>query len=41
MLIASLLVASPIWYWERYGAAMQFLIPFFISMPFAMAKHEA
>lgn len=41
MLIASLLIASPIWYWERYGAAMQFLIPFFISMPFAMAKHEA
>lgn len=38
MLIASLLVASPIWYWERYGAAMQFLLPFFIAMPFAIKK---
>lgn len=28
-LLATLLIASPIWYWPRYGAASQFLIPFY------------
>ena len=27
-LMATLVVASPLWYWPRYGAAVQFLIPF-------------
>lgn len=36
MLMASLLVASPIWYWERYGAALQFLVPFFLALPLAL-----
>lgn len=31
-LLASLLIASPIWYWERYAAATQFLIPFYIAL---------
>ena len=31
-LILSLLIASPIWYWERYAAALQFLLPFYITM---------
>ena len=26
-LVGTLVVASPIWYWPRYGAALQFLIP--------------
>lgn len=36
MLVASLLIASPIWYWERYGAALQFLAPFFLALPLAL-----
>lgn len=28
----TLAVASPIWYWPRYGAAEQFLIPFYIAI---------
>lgn len=31
-LIATLLVASPIWYWPRYGAALQFLLPFYLAL---------
>lgn len=30
-IIASLLAASPIWYWERYAVALQFLLPFYIG----------
>ena len=32
-LLATLLVASPMWYWPRYGAAIQFLVPFLLSLP--------
>ncbi len=28
-LLGTLLIASPIWYWARYGAAVQFLLPFY------------
>lgn len=31
-LLATLLVATPIWYWPRYAAAVQFLLPFYICM---------
>ena len=31
-LLGTLLIASPIWYWPRYGAAAQFLIPFYIFL---------
>lgn len=37
-LILSLLIASPIWYWERYAAALQFLLPFYIAMLFVIPK---
>lgn len=28
----TLVVASPIWYWPRYGAVEQFLIPFYVAV---------
>lgn len=31
-LLGTLIVASPIWYWPRYGAAVQFLIPFYVTL---------
>lgn len=31
-LLGTLVVASPIWYWPRYGAAVQFLIPFYVAL---------
>ena len=31
-LLGTLIVASPIWYWSRYGAAVQFLIPFYVAL---------
>lgn len=31
-LVGTLVVASPIWYWPRYGAALQFLIPLYIAI---------
>lgn len=37
-LFATLVLASPIWYWERYGAAEQFLIPFYALLFFALAN---
>ena len=37
-LILSLLIASSIWYWERYAAALQFLLPFYITMLFVIPK---
>lgn len=40
-LILSLLIASPIWYWERYAAALQFLLPFYIAMFFVIPKISA
>ncbi len=32
VLLGTLVIASPIYYWPRYGAALQFLIPFFILL---------
>ena len=31
-LLGTLIVASPIWYWPRYGTAVQFLIPFYVAL---------
>lgn len=31
-LLGTLIVASPIWYWPRYGTAVQFLIPFYVTL---------
>lgn len=31
-IVAALLIASPIWYWERYAVALQFLLPFYVSV---------
>ncbi len=31
-LLGTLIVASPIWYWPRYGAAVHFLIPFYVAL---------
>ena len=31
-LLGTLLIASSIWYWPRYGAAVQFLIPFYVFL---------
>lgn len=41
MLVVSLLIASPIWYWERYGAALQFLAPFFLALPLALPANPS
>lgn len=37
-LLATLLIASPIWYWPRYGAAVQFLIPFYLLLFYLLKK---
>lgn len=37
-LLATLIVASPIWYWPRYGAAVQFLIPFYVALFVLLGK---
>lgn len=37
-LLATLVIASPIWYWPRYGAAVQFLIPFYVALVVLMMK---
>lgn len=31
-IVATLLIASPIWYWQRYALALQFLLPFYVSI---------
>ena len=31
-IVTALLIASPIWYWERYAVALQFLLPFYVSV---------
>lgn len=31
-LVGTLVVASPIWHWPRYGAALHFLIPLYIAI---------
>ncbi len=38
-LLGTLIVASPIWYWPRYGAAVQFLIPFYVALV-VMARQQ-
>lgn len=40
-LIATLIVASPIWYWPRYGAAVQLLIPFYVALAALLHKGVA
>ena len=37
-LLLSLLVASPLWYWERYAAATQFLLPFYLALAAVIRK---
>ena len=37
-LLLSLLAGSPIWYWPRYGAAVQFLLPFYLLLPFFLRE---
>ena len=36
ILVATLVIASPIYYWVRYGAALQFLIPMYALMFFLL-----
>lgn len=36
ILVATLVIASPIYYWPRYGAALQFLIPVYVLMFFLL-----
>lgn len=36
-LVCTLIVASPIWYWPRYAAALQFLLPLWIVLFAALA----
>lgn len=38
-LLGTLIVASPIWYWPHYGAAVQFLIPFYVALV-VMRRHD-
>ncbi|MDR3962115.1 MAG: DUF6020 family protein, partial [Eggerthellaceae bacterium] len=38
-LLGTLIVASPIWYWPRYGASVHFLIPFYVAL-IIMAKNN-
>lgn len=37
----TLIVASPIWYWPRYGAAEQFLLPFYICLGVMLVRGGA
>lgn len=30
--VATLLIASPIWYWPRYAFALQCLVPFYLVL---------
>lgn len=39
-LAGTLVIASPIWYWPRYGAALHFLLPFFIFFSFLLFKNR-
>ena len=39
-LLGTLIVASPIWYWSRYGAAVQFLIPFYVALVVMGRQHS-
>ena len=40
-LLATLIIASPIWYWPRYGAAVQLLIPFYVALAALLRKGVA
>lgn len=37
-LSATLIIASPIYYWPRYGATIQFLVPFYVFMFYLLAR---
>ena len=39
-LLATLLVATPIWYWPRYAAAVQFLIPVYALLFYRLMPHS-
>ena len=39
-LLATLLVATPIWYWPRYAAAVQFLIPLYALLFYRLMPHS-
>lgn len=39
-LVFTLLIATPIWYWPRYEAAVYFLIPFYIATFIMLVKHR-
>lgn len=39
-LLLTLIIASPIWYWARYGAACQFLIPFYLFLFYLFSIRE-
>lgn len=40
-LAATLIIASPIFYWPRYGAAVQFLIPFYAALIVLLTRAKA
>lgn len=40
-LFITLIVATPIFYWVRYGISAQFLIPFYLLLPFAFPNNES
>ena len=40
-LLLSLLIGTPIWYWPRYGAAVQFLLPFYAILFAALGGKSA
>ena len=35
----TLLIASPIWYWPRYGAVLQFCIPYYLLLAYLLFGH--
>lgn len=39
-LLGTLLIASPIWYWPRYAAAVQFLLPFYLFMMYHLRVYR-
>lgn len=40
-LLLTLLIASPIWYWPRYAAAVQFLLPFWCFLFYAIGVNSS
>ncbi len=39
-LLGTLVIASPIYYWPRYGAAAQFLVPLYLLIPYSLSGHQ-